>query len=355
MKYGKMLAGLAAGLLFYAQAWAALAAAPPDAPKDVKYILGFYYGNGENILVRENNGRLDLLYRTRRDDQSFAGANVFPLTKEHFDSYVLQESGPMSSTEAQVSFERDPDGYGISCRVGGHTYTRYFMGPGTGERAVPFRLPEKTAEEWAELRKQAAAAVMPALLEQGARAELVNAASVPGLKVDSRYASADNCFGVPLYSVPSLYLSRGAAEALRAVQQDLQQYGYGLILWDAYRPWSVSKLASLALPEKSKGMLEDPDTEGSRHNTGNAVDVSLYSLETGLPAEMPSDFDEPSFRQYASYPGGTSLQRWQRGLLRETMERHGFTGIEMEWWHFEYAKDTAWAHLNVPLEQLADK
>lgn len=352
MKYGKLLAGLAAGLLFYAQAAAAAAAAPQDAPKDVKYILGFYYGNGENILIRENNGGLDLLYRTRREDKSFAGANVFPLVKEHFDSYVLYESGPMSSTEAQVSFERDTDGYGISCRIGGHTYTRFFMGQGTGERAVPFRLPAKTAEEWEQLRAQTAEAAVPAQLEQGTRAELVNAASVPGLKVDSRYASADNCFGAPLYTVPELYLSSGAAEALAGVQRDLQQYGYGLLLWDAYRPWSVSKLASLALPENSKDMLENPDTQGSSHNTGNAVDVSLYSLETGLPAEMSSGFDEPSFRQYASYPGGTSLQRWQRGLLRETMERHGFTGIEMEWWHFEYAGDTAWAHLNVPLEQL---
>ena len=66
MNYRNLLAGLAAGLLFYVQTGAelALAAVPKDAPKDIKYILGFYYGNGENILIRENNGRLELLYRT---------------------------------------------------------------------------------------------------------------------------------------------------------------------------------------------------------------------------------------------------------------------------------------------------
>ena len=62
---------------------------------------------------------------------------------------------------------------------------------------------------------------------------------------------------------------------------------------------------------------------------------------------MVSDFDEPSFRQFASYAGGTSRQRYLRGLLREAMELYGFKGIEMEWWHFDYGPSTAWAHLNV--------
>ena len=95
MNYRNLLAGLAAGLLFYVQTGAelALAAVPKDAPKDIKYILGFYYGNGENILIRENNGRLELLYRTALGDKSFAAANLYPLSKVHFDSYTLQESG----------------------------------------------------------------------------------------------------------------------------------------------------------------------------------------------------------------------------------------------------------------------
>ena len=158
MNYRNLLAGLAAGLLFYAQTGAelALAAVPKDAPKDIKYILGFYYGNGENILIRENNGRLELLYRTALEDKSFAAANLYPLSKVHFDSYTLQESGPMSNTEAGVRFERDPDGYGISCRVGGNTYSRYFLGTTAGERAKPFRLEERSAEDWAKLRAEAA-------------------------------------------------------------------------------------------------------------------------------------------------------------------------------------------------------
>lgn len=349
MNYRNLLAGLAAGLLFYVQTGAelALAAVPDDAPKDIKYILGFYYGNGENILIRENNGRLELLYRTAQEDRSFAAANLYPLSKVHFDSYTLQESGPMSNTEAGVRFERDTDGYGISCRVGGNTYSRYFLGTTQGERAKPFRLEERSAEEWAKLREEAAKAAVPAALAAGEQAQLVDAASVAGLKVNSVYAGSDNLFGAPLYSTPKLFVAKDAAAALGRVQQRLAPYGYGLVLWDAYRPWSVSKLANLALPEGKKDMLEDPEVKGSVHNTGNAVDVGLYSLDSGEELDMGCGFDEPSLRQYASYAGGTSRERYLRSLLREEMELQGFKGIEMEWWHFEFGDCSKFAHLNV--------
>lgn len=349
MNYRNLLAGLAAGLLFYVQTGAelALAAVPDDAPKDIKYILGFYYGNGENILIRENNGRLELLYRTAQEDRSFAAANLYPLSKVHFDSYTLQESGPMSNTEAGVRFERDTDGYGISCRVGGNTYSRYFLGTTQGERAKPFRLEERSAEEWTKLRDEAAKAAVPAALAAGEQAQLVDATSVAGLKVNSVYAGSDNLFGAPLYSTPKLFVAKDAAAALGRVQQRLAPYGYGLVLWDAYRPWSVSKLANLALPEGKKDMLEDPEVKGSVHNTGNAVDVGLYSLDSGEELDMGCGFDEPSLRQYASYAGGTSRERYLRSLLREEMELQGFKGIEMEWWHFEFGDCSKFAHLNV--------
>lgn len=349
MNYRNLLAGLAAGLLFYVQTGAelALAAVPDDAPKDIKYILGFYYGNGENILIRENNGRLELLYRTAQEDRSFAAANLYPLSKVHFDSYTLQESGPMSNTEAGVRFERDTDGYGISCRVGGNTYSRYFLGTTQGERAKPFRLEERSAEEWTKLRTEAAKAVVPAALAAGEQAQLLDVASVAGVKVNSVYAGSDNLFGAPLYSTPKLFVAKDAAAALGRVQQRLAPYGYGLVLWDAYRPWSVSKLANLALPEGKKDMLEDPEVKGSVHNTGNAVDVGLYSLDSGEELDMGCGFDEPSLRQYASYAGGTSRERYLRSLLREEMELQGFKGIEMEWWHFEFGDCSKFAHLNV--------
>ncbi len=328
----------------------ALAALPPDAPKDVKFILGFYYGNGENILIRENNGGLELLYRFAQEDKCFARANIFPLKKERFDSYTLTEAGPLSGSEASVRFDRDADGYGITCRIGGHRYSRLFFGQGTGEKPALFRLPPR--ENWEEMRREAAQAVVPAALAAGRQAQLVNLAGIPGVKIDSRYAVRDNFFGEPLYTSGNLYLSSDAAAALAKVQQELASWGYGLVVWDAYRPWAVSKLAHLALPADSKNMLEDPEVKGSPHNTGNAVDVGLYLLETGADVELASGFDEPSLRQYASYPGGTSRQRYLGALLRNIMQKYGFQGIEMEWGHFEFARGETYAHLNIPLEQL---
>lgn len=175
----------------------------------------------------------------------------------------------------------------------------------------------------------------------------MDAATVAGVKVNSVYAGSDNLFGAPLYTTPKLFVSKEAAAALGKVQQRLAPYGYGLVLWDAYRPWSVSKLANLALPADKKDMLEDPETKGSTHNTGNAVDVGLYSLESGEELDMGCGFDEPSLRQHASYAGGTSRERYLRSLLREEMELQGFKGIEMEWWHFEYGDCSKFAHLNV--------
>ena len=73
----------------------------------------------------------------------------------------------------------------------------------------------------------------------------------------------------------------------------------------------------------------------------------LYSLATGEPVDMISDFDEPSIRQYASFAGGTELERYRRDLLRTQMQLAGFTASDMEWWHFDYGNIKAFAHLNV--------
>lgn len=100
-----------------------------------------------------------------------------------------------------------------------------------------------------------------------------------------------------------------------------------------------------------KQMLPTPE-QGFSHNTGRAVDVSLYYLETGEPVEMISDFDEPSIRQYSKFTGGTELERYQRDLLHQLMSLEGFSVSDMEWWHFEYEPDTFYSHLNVPLQGL---
>ena len=342
MKY-KILSMLLCLCFFAAgHGWAAPAFEPKDCPKDLKYILGMYYGNGEMFLLRENNGEVELVYRFGQNDYTFAGSNVYPLYKEHFDSYTINESGPLNHLDAAVRIERSREGYGVSCSVGGNRYSRRFF---AGENGRPFRF--APVSDWQALKTAANAAVMPAQLGAGQQAQLVDLAqTVPGLKFDLRYAQADNCFGQALTDDQRAFLDADAAQALAQAQQYLKPYGYGILVWEAYRPWSVSKLAYDALPADKKSMLPAPDI-GFSHNTGHSIDVSLYLLATGENAGMISGFDEPSVRQYASFAGGTTLERYRRDLLRSVMQMAGFTASETEWWHFDYGDIKGFAHLNV--------
>jgi D-alanyl-D-alanine dipeptidase len=119
------------------------------------------------------------------------------------------------------------------------------------------------------------------------------------------------------------------------VNRKLKPLGYGLLIHDAYRPWYVTKVFWDATPDDKKMFVADPK-EGSRHNRGCAADLSLYDLKTGKPVQMVATFDETTDRANADYPGGTSLQRWHRRLLRKTMESEGFTVFPLEWWHFDF-------------------
>jgi D-alanyl-D-alanine dipeptidase len=122
--------------------------------------------------------------------------------------------------------------------------------------------------------------------------------------------------------------------------------GYGLLIHDGYRPWYVTKMFWEGTPPDKHNFVADP-AHGSRHNRGCAVDLTLYDLKTGQPAEMVGLYDEMSERSYPDYPGGTALARWHRQLLRRVMEDEGFTVYEFEWWHFDYKDWRKYPVLNV--------
>jgi D-alanyl-D-alanine dipeptidase len=158
--------------------------------------------------------------------------------------------------------------------------------------------------------------------------------------------------GVPFYAQPRAFLQRPAAEALLRAHQWLRRQGYGLLIHDGYRPWSVTKMFWEATPADKHEFVADP-AQGSRHNRGCAVDLTLYDRRTGAPIQMTGGYDEMSERSYPDYPGGTSLQRWHRDLLRHAMEMEGFTVFESEWWHFDYQDWRKYPILNVRFEDLS--
>ena len=203
----------------------------------------------------------------------------------------------------------------------------------------------------AELRREALAAQPPH--EEGKRKpDLVELIKLdPTIKLDIRYASSNNFMSTPFYTEARAFLQRPAAEAVVRASAKLKPLGYGLIIHDGYRPWYVTKMFWDGTPADKHQFVADP-AEGSRHNRGCAVDLSLYDLKTGQEVEMPSGYDEMSERAFPNYQGGTKEERDRRDLLRRVMESEGFTVYEAEWWHFDYKDWNQYPILNVPFEKL---
>lgn len=203
-----------------------------------------------------------------------------------------------------------------------------------------------------ELRKEALAAQPPRESGPFRKPELVELQKLdPTIKLDIRYATTNNFLSTPMYSQARAFLQRPAAEALLRTHRALKKQGYGLLIHDAYRPWYVTKMFWEATPDDKKIFVADPK-EGSKHNRGCAVDLTLYDLKTGKAVEMPSGYDEMSPRAYADYAGGTAEQRERRAILRQAMEKEGFTVYPQEWWHFDYKDWKEYPVMNVKFEEL---
>jgi D-alanyl-D-alanine dipeptidase len=156
----------------------------------------------------------------------------------------------------------------------------------------------------------------------------------PTILLDVRYATRNNFLRWPVYSEARVFLQRPAAEAVVRAHRALQPQGYGLLLFDGYRPWYVTRIFWDAVPPEQRDFVANPE-QGSKHNRGCAVDLTLYILATGREVQMPSGYDEFSERAHPDYGGGTAAQREARDLLRRTMEAQGFTVDDIEWWHYD--------------------
>ena len=173
----------------------------------------------------------------------------------------------------------------------------------------------------------------------------------PKIKLDVRYATTNNFLGTAVYTQARAFLQRPAAEAVVRVEHELEASGYGLVIHDGYRPWYVTKIFWDATPQEQKIFVANP-ADGSRHNRGCAVDLSLYDLKTGREVEMPSGYDEMTARAYANYAGGTAEERARRALLREAMVKEHFSVNPTEWWHFDYVDWKQYPILNTKFEDL---
>jgi D-alanyl-D-alanine dipeptidase len=213
----------------------------------------------------------------------------------------------------------------------------------------------KVKADPAAVRAAALAAKPPAEPTPKRPADLVDLTTVdPRIKLDVRYATSNNFMGFPLYERAGAYLQRPAAEALGRAQKALAAQGYGLLIHDGYRPWFVTKMFWDATPPEDHVFVADP-AQGSRHNRGCAVDLTLYELKTGKPVVMTGRYDEMSTRSYADFVGGTTRQRALRATLRAAMEAQGFTVYPQEWWHFDYQDWASYGIGTVTFTELAGR
>jgi zinc D-Ala-D-Ala dipeptidase len=207
----------------------------------------------------------------------------------------------------------------------------------------------------ADLRAEALKQNPPAETGEFRKADLVELVKLdPTIKLDIHYASSNNFLDTPVYTQARAFLQRPAAEAVARVNKKLHAQGYGLLIFDGYRPWYVTKIFWDATPPEDHEYVADP-SQGSRHNRGCAVDLTVYDLKSGKPLDMPSSYDDFTVRAHPDYTGGTEQQRANRELLRAAMEAEGFAVYLTEWWHFDYKdwrqygiQNTAFEDLNRP-------
>lgn len=173
--------------------------------------------------------------------------------------------------------------------------------------------------------------------------------AVPGVVLDIRYATTNNFMKRQLYPESEAFLRAPAARALADVQEELRARNVGLKVFDAYRPYSVTR--AMWEPIKDPDYVADP-AKGSRHNRGCAVDVTLVSLATAEELPMPTGYDsfEPAAgHAYDDLPAGAKANR---ALLREVMQRHGFAPLQSEWWHYDFVGWEKYELLDLPFSAL---
>ena len=325
--------GLAAGALGAGGLARADARPPAPPPPDIAELVGDY-GAPDNILTVYEAGGLLMA-----DGRGLKAVALKPAGK---DRYV--------GSGAELDVTR-----GAGQRVSGVFLGHQGLARRDFGEEVQATIRAGVHADAARLRAEALAATPPVEAMPHRPAELVDLTTVdPAIKLDIRYAGSNNFMGFPLYERAAAYMQRPAAEAVGRALGRLKPRGYGLLIHDAYRPWFVTKMFWEATPPDSRVFVADP-TEGSKHNRGCAVDLTLYDLKTGKPVEMTGRYDEMSTRSYADFVGGTSRQRALRQILRTAMEAQGFTVYPQEWWHFDYKDWPSYGIGTVTFTELAKR
>jgi D-alanyl-D-alanine dipeptidase/CubicO group peptidase (beta-lactamase class C family) len=311
---------------------------PPPPPDSWSRLTGEYGADWETLFVYERGGRLHTLIEWLEDDALSPVSDTvfaFPASSRYRGERVVFLGTRTAKRRA------------TGVIAGGVNFPRRLTGPQDGKqlKVTPVR-------PIADVLRQARLLTPPAESGSFRAPDLVDLAALdPALRFDIRYATTNNFLGSALYERARALMQRPAAEALVRVARRLRGMGFGLLIHDAYRPWYVTKAFWDATPLAKRWLVANP-AQGSRHNRGCAVDLTLYDLQTGRPVDMGGTYDEVTPRSYPDYPVTSDLARWHRELLRRVMEDEGFNRLPTEWWHFDYRDWRAYPILNTSFTDL---
>lgn len=172
---------------------------------------------------------------------------------------------------------------------------------------------------------------------------------VRGIKLDIRYATANNFTGEKIYTLAKAYARRPVAEALRKAQAEFQRNGVGIIIFDAYRPYKATVKFYEVYGDTT--YVASP-YRGSRHNRGCAIDMSLFEIKTGKELKMPTEYDSFKKEAWPTSPVKDTEARKNRALIISVMEKYGFKVNASEWWHFDFKGYQQYEVMDIDFEEL---
>jgi zinc D-Ala-D-Ala dipeptidase len=182
--------------------------------------------------------------------------------------------------------------------------------------------------------------------------ELVNLKKlIPNIVLDLKYASKQNFTAKKLYThAYTTYMRKEPAQALATIQKELNAIGYGIKIFDAYRPYEATKLMWTLIHDER--YVANPNA-GSGHNKGTTVDMTIIDLKTGIALNMGTEFD--NFTDTAHHTFTANLPQQiiaNRNLLKSTMQKFGFKSLETEWWHYGWISTDVYDVLDLSFKQL---
>lgn len=148
--------------------------------------------------------------------------------------------------------------------------------------------------------------------------------------MDLKYATTDNFVKEKMYDCGRCFLRKEAAEKIFLIHQELQEQGFGLKMFDCYRPRPVQWKLWKKVPDPR--YVANPE-KGSMHNRGAAVDLTIVD-KNGEELDMGTAYD---FFGPEAHSTNTDLPKEvleNRKMLSSVMKKYGFSPIRTEWWHF---------------------